>query len=246
VHHFIGYVVMFLVFLGDIGAVVVGRRSMGGDLSMQAAIYFLAIATVGAMYLAWHNIKRQQIDQHRKWMLRAMFWMGIIITMRIIQFFTILATAHVGGYATVSNLGPLSSISSRVNRFSDPKLWTCDEVMFVLGNTTAYTDEFPACRLGTETFVGVPADLKSDLHIGSAVRLSFAMSTWAAIAIHTFGIELYVSTLCIVQFHLSTNIEPAPFDSQGKRAAPNYLVSQTTRCRGCGPGQRRYNVRRLG
>ena len=64
--------------------------------------------------------------------------------------------------------------------------------MFVLGNTTAYAEEFPACHLGRETFVGVPADLKSDLHISSAVRLSFGMATWAAIVLHTFGIELYV------------------------------------------------------
>lgn len=103
VHHVIGYIVMFLVFLGDIGAIMIGRRSMGGDLSMQASIIFLTIGTIGAMYLAWYNIRRQQIDQHRKWILRAMFWMGIIVTMRIIMFFTIVSVAFTGGYATVSN-----------------------------------------------------------------------------------------------------------------------------------------------
>jgi hypothetical protein len=104
VHHYIGYLVMFLVTLGNIGAILILPVSMGGeDFSLYFAIIYLSIATSGAMYLAWYNIKRRQIDQHRKWILRAMFSMGIIVTMRIIQFFMVIAVAFHGGYATVSH-----------------------------------------------------------------------------------------------------------------------------------------------
>ena len=41
-------------------------------------------------------------------------------------------------------------------------------------------------------YVAVVADLKSRVHIGSAVRLGFAAATWLAIVLNTFIVELYV------------------------------------------------------
>ncbi|KAF8583401.1 hypothetical protein K439DRAFT_1390524 [Ramaria rubella] len=172
IHHYLGYIVILLVVVGNVGAIIITRVSMGGhDLSLYSAIIFLSVATTSAMYLAWYNIKLQQIDEHRKWMLRAMFWMGIIVTMRIIMAITMLTINYTGGYAT---------------------LWTCDQVQSVTGNTTAFYDEFPSCHLEKDMYVGVPADLRSRLHVGSAVRLTFAMATWVAIVFHTFGVELYL------------------------------------------------------
>ncbi|KAF8485484.1 hypothetical protein JB92DRAFT_2761044 [Gautieria morchelliformis] len=172
VHHYIGYVVMFLLSLGNIGITLTLPVSMGGgDLSLYAAIVFLVIATTGAMYLAWYNIKRQQIEEHRKWMLRAMFWMGIIVTMRVILVLMIFAVPYRGGYAT---------------------LWTCDQVRYVTANDTAVYEEFPACFRDENTYVGVPADIHSRLHLGSLLRLTFAAATWVAIVLHTFGVELYI------------------------------------------------------
>lgn len=74
----------------------------GNDLSLTAVIVVLSALTTVAMGLAWYNIRQQQIDEHRKWMLRAMFWMGIIVTMRVIMFVVILAVSYTGGYGTVS------------------------------------------------------------------------------------------------------------------------------------------------
>ena len=108
VHRYTGYVVMLLVVFGNISAILILPVAMGGgDLNLHFAIVFLAVATTGAMYLAWHNIRRHQIDEHRKWMLRAMFWMGTIVTMRIVMIFMIFAVAYRGGYATVSRYQPL-------------------------------------------------------------------------------------------------------------------------------------------
>ncbi|KAF8515721.1 hypothetical protein BU17DRAFT_51494 [Hysterangium stoloniferum] len=173
VHRTIGYIVMILLSLGNIGAIIFSQISMGGnDLPLLASIATLVIATTGSMGLAWYNIKRQQIDEHRKWMLRAMFWMSIIITMRLIQLPVVLAVSYTGGYHT---------------------LWTCDQIQSVTGNTTTFYDEFPACHLGMHTLVGVPADVHSLLHVGSAIRLTFAMAVWVAIALHASGVEVYAS-----------------------------------------------------
>ena len=184
---------MFLVVLGDIGAILILPVSMGGDdFNLYFAIIFLVIGTTGAMYLAWYNIKRQQIDQHRKWMLRAMFWMGIIVTMRIIQVFMMLVTAYHGGYVTVSHQDVfVESFETLIDLFNH-KFWTCDQVRYVTGNGTALYEEFPACSVDKTAFVGVPADLRTRLHIGSLVRLTFSTATWVAIVLHTFGVELYV------------------------------------------------------
>jgi hypothetical protein len=72
------------------------------------------------------------------------------------------------------------------------QLWTCDQIQSITRNITAFYDEFPACKLDRHTLVGVPADMNSLSHLGSALRLAFSMSMWAAIALHTFGVELYV------------------------------------------------------
>ena len=94
---------MFLVSCGNIGVLLILPVSMGGnDLNLYFAVIFLVIATSSAMFLAWYNIKRHQIDEHRKWMLRAMFWMGTIVTMRLVLFILILAVEYRGGFATVS------------------------------------------------------------------------------------------------------------------------------------------------
>ena len=91
----------------------------------------------------------------------------------------------------------LDSFSSYLSKgsfidLSDRKLWTCDQVRYVTRNETALYDEFPACKLDKTVYVGVPADLRTRLHIGSLVRLTFSTATWAAIVLHTFGVELYV------------------------------------------------------
>jgi hypothetical protein len=93
---------MMLLTLGNIGVSLILPVSMGGnDLNLHFAITFLIIATSSAMYLAWYNIKCHQIDEHRKWMLRAMFWMGTIVTMRIVMAIMVFAVTYRGGYATV-------------------------------------------------------------------------------------------------------------------------------------------------
>lgn len=107
VHKYVGYAIITLLTLGNIAIAIISPISMGGnDLSLTAVIIVLSALTSVAMGLAWYNIRKQQIDEHRKWMLRAMFWMGIIVTMRVIMFVVILAVSYTGGYNTVSAFAP--------------------------------------------------------------------------------------------------------------------------------------------
>lgn len=172
VHKYVGYAIIVFLTLGNIAIAVISRISMGGnDLSLTAVIVVLSSLTSVALGLAWYNIRKQQIDEHRKWMLRAMFWMGIIITMRVVMFIVIVAVSYTGGFYT---------------------LWTCDQAQSITGDTAAFREEFPACHLGPQTYIGVPADLETRLHIGSAVRLTFSMATWLALTLHAVGVEIYI------------------------------------------------------
>lgn len=116
---------MILLTLGNVGIVGISPISMGGnDLSLTAAIIFLITSTSVSMYLAWYNIRKQQIDEHRKWMLRAMFWMGIIVTMRLIMIIAIPITSYVGGYVTVSTRRNIQLVIKSIVDWLGVDLWT--------------------------------------------------------------------------------------------------------------------------
>jgi hypothetical protein len=75
-HRLNGYLVVLLALAGTAGALMIARHAVGGTVETQAAVGFLAILTTGSLVLAWYNIKKLQIDQHRAWMLRAWFYVS--------------------------------------------------------------------------------------------------------------------------------------------------------------------------
>jgi uncharacterized membrane protein len=76
-HRINGYAIIFLVLVSHSGALMIAPIAFGGTLSTQLAVGVLVITTSLSLLLAWINIKRLQIDQHRKWMLRAWFYVSI-------------------------------------------------------------------------------------------------------------------------------------------------------------------------
>jgi hypothetical protein len=56
---------------------VIARIAFGGTLDTQLFVGVLVILTTGSLFLGWVNIKRLQIDQHRKWMLRTWFYVSL-------------------------------------------------------------------------------------------------------------------------------------------------------------------------
>jgi hypothetical protein len=73
-HRINGYVILLLSFVSTIGAFMVARHAFGGELSAQLGIGFMSIIFLVSLFLAYVNIKRLQIEQHRAWMLRAWFY----------------------------------------------------------------------------------------------------------------------------------------------------------------------------
>ena len=84
-HRINGYLLIVLLLLSNVGALMIGRHSFGGGIESQMLVSVLAIMTTVGAFLAYFNIKRLQIDQHRAWMIRTWFYAGSIITLRLIQ-----------------------------------------------------------------------------------------------------------------------------------------------------------------
>ncbi|KAG9093322.1 hypothetical protein FS749_014583 [Ceratobasidium sp. UAMH 11750] len=172
VHRVLGYTSLLLLIIGASTGFVLGRRSFGGDIATQTATVSLGATTLISAAIAYYNIKQLQINEHRKWMLRTWFYAGTIITTRLVMLIT-------------------ANVLSAINQYHT--LWACEEVGYVLKNSTLLAEYFPGCVNGQAGgFVGVPVKWTTALPIGSALRASFGPSIWVAFLIHAAGIEIYI------------------------------------------------------
>ncbi|KAE8379022.1 hypothetical protein BDV26DRAFT_303910 [Aspergillus bertholletiae] len=73
-HRINGYIIILLVLLSNAGTLMIARHTFGGLISTQAAVGLLVIITTCALGMAYYNVKRLQLEQHRAWMLRAFFY----------------------------------------------------------------------------------------------------------------------------------------------------------------------------
>jgi uncharacterized membrane protein len=157
-HRINGYVVVVLLLLGCISAIMLCRRSFGGYISTQSAVGMLAILVIGSFAMAIYNIKRLQVDQHRAWMLRAAFYCGTIITVRLIMIL---------GAVIISQTGKYYSAMS------------CDELATLVGHGSFETS-YPQCFAPNGTVDGQVAVLASfsqgAANVGAAMHLNFGMA----------------------------------------------------------------------
>ncbi len=79
-HRINGYLVITLALFATTGALMIARVSFGGGIEIQVVVGLLAILFVSSLSLAYYNIKRLQIEQHRAWMLRAWFYVSLRTT----------------------------------------------------------------------------------------------------------------------------------------------------------------------
>ena len=176
-HRLNGYLLILLLLAGNAGGLMIARHAFGGDLATQSFAGFLTIATVTSAALAYYNVKRLQIDQHRAWMIRCWVYMGVIITIRII---TILA-------AQIISMG-----HSRPGSSGYYIAMPCAKLAFMGGNATAY----PACAAGGEdawTAVEANFALPNIENIGASLNVTFGMAGWIGLAIHLIGAEVYLA-----------------------------------------------------
>lgn len=175
-HRMNGYAIILLVLIANVGALIICRRSFGGGIETQAAVGVLVIVSTTSMALAWYNIKCLQIDQHRKWMLRAMFTLGTIITLRLIMIISALITSRINTYDTVKS---------------------CDEISFIHNNDNeTLASLYPQCDGSVANqLVVVHASWKNHQpdQIGASLDMSFGMAMWLAIFLHLVGVEIYLA-----------------------------------------------------
>jgi uncharacterized membrane protein len=171
-HRINGYVIMLLIFFTNIGALMIAQVAFGGTLDIQAIVGLLAILTIASAGMAYYNVKRLQIDQHRAWMLRCMFYLGTIITTRIIMIISALTITKIGGYYA---------------------LQSCDQIAAGYDSILVSEIKYPRCaNAAGNTLVLVQASFTSQESVQAALGLSFGMALWLATFIHLVGVEIYL------------------------------------------------------
>lgn len=169
-HRINGYLLILLLLLGNVGALMIVRYSFGGTLATQSFAGFLTIITVVSAFMAYYNIKRLQIDQHRAWMIRTWIYMGVIITIRIIMIIAAIVISRFPGYF-----------------FAMP----CGQIESAGGDASIY----PACVADMSAHVAVEANFAAPegvQNVSASFFVTFGMAGWIGIALHVIGAEIYL------------------------------------------------------
>ena len=162
-HRINGWVVSILALVSNMSVFVAIRHNQGGGqrIAAQTAEYLMGILTTIGIVMAIINIRRKQIDQHRAWMLRTWFWMGVTISARLI------------------NLAA-TPIITRLNNYWG--VWSCDEISFLFTNLgmPVPEDTYPECflpdgSLDSARHVAVHASVESDVlsEVGLSHTITF-------------------------------------------------------------------------
>ncbi|KAH4810860.1 hypothetical protein HBI49_089120 [Parastagonospora nodorum] len=180
-HRINGYIVLLLCLVSNASAFVIIPHKQGGNrITSHAVEMLMCIITTIGIFMAWWNIRRKQIDQHRAWMIRTMFYMGVTITARLIN----LAAGKV-----ISRFGNYWSV------------WMCDEISFLYTNLgmdfpkADYQECFlPDGSLDRWKRVAVHAvqnHAKLE-QLGSNAVAPFGTMLWICLFLHVVGVELYL------------------------------------------------------
>lgn len=181
-HRLNGYVLMTLLVIGNVGANMIADKALGGSLDARILIVVLTVATTGSLLLAYINIKRLQIDQHRAWMLRAWSYAFVIITQRLIQLAAMEVVSRRGDFYVTMACHSVDAILSLVQPGLAPAFYPqCagrpDATVAVLAN-----------KYAAPTAEGIPP-----LHeIGATAQVTFAPTGMLALMIHYFAVEMYL------------------------------------------------------
>ncbi|OQO01104.1 hypothetical protein B0A48_13347 [Cryoendolithus antarcticus] len=175
-HRLNGYLVILLSTIASAGAFMIARHTLGGDMATQTWTGAMIISTTIAYLMAWVNIKRLQIDQHRAWMLRAWAYFATIVTLRIIMILAVTIISGLSGWYVAR---------------------PCAEIDYTFGqkNTVRFWPECSNFYNGTnlEQVVVVQANKKGKaIEVGAAFGMSFGSAGWLAFWLHAIGVELYL------------------------------------------------------
>jgi hypothetical protein len=176
-HRIGGYAALLLYAVGLVGALMITRHAFGGGLDVQVSLGLLGIGVTGCFTVSYINVKRLQIEQHRAWMLRGWFYAGSIITSRLITFIAAQIISTQGYYA----------------------VWTCAKIAATISSHANITDTYPSCKSfadGTNpeavSLVAATFGVGDAAHTGAVLNVAFGMALWLSMAMHAFGVEVYL------------------------------------------------------
>ncbi|KAF6808531.1 hypothetical protein CSOJ01_07480 [Colletotrichum sojae] len=179
VHRVNGYAVVLLSLVGTGSVFMFVRNAFGGGIDTQAGVGVLAIMFIGSMVLAYINVKRLQIEQHRAWMLRAWFYAGSIITLRLVQIIATMVISTIGTYYAVRPCAQVADMVEDANR--------------TLELYPECASFFSGANPGQQAIVHANLnDPSSAAEAGAALGLTFGMALWFSLALHGIGVELYL------------------------------------------------------
>jgi hypothetical protein len=193
---------------------MITRMAFGGTLNSQLAIGVLVLATTLSVLLAWINIKRLQIDQHRKWMLRAWFYVSFISIFEL-TFPTNLRHLEFGSIISERLIQRIvfQIISSSDSYYYAMSCKRISGVMMSFGiPAELVATMYPSCQAffnGTNPteYVAVQASINGrPEQVTAVLDITFGMSIWFAFLIHAIGIEIYVSRLLSVSICKSKEV----------------------------------------
>ncbi|KAI4149438.1 MAG: hypothetical protein LQ340_004624 [Diploschistes diacapsis] len=182
-HRVAGHLIILLLLCGLVGALMIANHAFGGDFAVQTWVGATSIMVVFSMSMAYANIKRLQIDQHRAWMLRTWFYLGTIITLRLIMI--------IG--AQILAAWPAHEQYTAV---------PCAEIQWMYGGSAAYTvSQYPMCaNSSTATSINPSAYalVLGNMNTGDPTMVAVGMgqlfgpSGWLALFLHAVGVEMYL------------------------------------------------------
>ncbi|KAH8797730.1 hypothetical protein F5884DRAFT_687721 [Xylogone sp. PMI_703] len=180
-HRINGYIVLILLLISNAGAcIVLPHPDSGTRVGIQSAEAMLVILTTCSLTMAYWNIRRLQIDQHRAWMIRSMFIFGVIISSRIIDNIAAVIISRIGTYYTV---------------------WTCDQIDYTyrqFGIEGILEKKYPQCLIPNGTLDGrvVVKAVHSVLEpesAGASGSIPFGAALWISLVVHLIGVEIYLN-----------------------------------------------------
>ncbi|KAM0717362.1 hypothetical protein Q7P37_007214 [Cladosporium fusiforme] len=167
-HRINGYVVMLLMVIFSVTGIIISKVSFGGDFATQAFAGCFGLSVIGSITLAYINIKRLQIEQHRAWMMRAWVYSASIITLRLVQ---IIAANIMGRIPDSYRMIPCEQLAS-------------------VGAAEAYV----SCAADPQGWAAVKMDFDGNgvAEIMAVLQGTFAGAGIVAYLLHALGIELYL------------------------------------------------------
>lgn len=191
-HRLNGYLIILLFLLSNASAYMVMPTSAGGSIPTHVGLGLIATATTATILLAYYNIKRLQIDQHRAWMLRTWFYAGSIISLRLLM----MAIRHF--------LTTHPSIQY-YDAMSCAQIWGTYNLYGVPAPANPTSLLYPACT-APDSQQRVVVSIRGDgpENASAMAHLTFGAAMWLALTIHAVGVEIYLRLTPAESYRLRT------------------------------------------